>query len=212
MKEQLDRDTLLAFTEGVESGFNKVFETFYQEICRFTTKLISNRAEAQDITAETFVKLYKLHDRFATEANIRAFLYITARNNALNYLNYAHTRKTYYKDFTESIADLLLVDIDDNPSQRALIEVGLIKEIYQAIEELPDRSKLVIKMSYFQGLDAEAIAHQLSITSATVRSQKRYALHLLRLRFADNQMALAFICSLSIVECRIFHDFSQVLA
>jgi DNA-binding NarL/FixJ family response regulator len=67
-------------------------------------------------------------------------------------------------------------------------------------------------MSFFQGLDAEAIAHQLSITSAAVRSQKRYALRLLRLRFADNQMALAFICSLSLVECRIFHDFSQVLA
>src|SRR5688500_13729910 len=174
MKEQLDRETLLAFTRGDESGFNKVFETFYQEICRFTHKLISNMAEAQDITADTFVKLYKLHDRFNTEANIKAFLYITARNNALNYLNYAHTRKTHYKDFTESIADLLLVDIDDDPSKRAIIEVGLIKEIYQAIEELPDRSQQIIKMIYFQGLDAGVIAHQLSISRETVRSQKRH--------------------------------------
>ncbi len=212
MKEQLDSATLRAFTGGEESGFNKVFEIFYPEICRFTHKLISNREEAQDITAETFVKLFRLHDRFATEANIKAFLYITARNNSLNYLNYAHTRKTDYKDFSESITEQLLVDINDNPSQRAMLEVGLLKEIYQAIEELSDRSQQVIKMIYFQGLDTDAIANQLSISRDTVRSQKRHALKLLRLRFADNPMALALLCTLSMAEYGTFWDGSHVFA
>lgn len=204
MKEQLDSETLLAFAEGEEGGFKKVFEIFYQEICRFIHKLISNQEEAQDITAETFVKLFRLHDRFATEANIKAFLYITARNNSLNYLNYAHTRKTSYKDFSESIPEQLLVDINDDPSQRAILETGLLKEIYLAIEDLSDRSKQVIKMIYFHGLDTEAIAQQLSISRDTVRSLKRHALKLLRLRFTDNSMALALLCSLGITDYGIF--------
>jgi RNA polymerase sigma-70 factor (ECF subfamily) len=102
-------------------------------------------------------------------------------------------RKTDRKDFSAMRDGEFIDDIEDQISQHAIIESLLIKEIYEAVEELPERCRQVFKMIYIEGLDADVIAHQLSITPSTVRSQKRHALELLRVRFADNQLALVLI-------------------
>ena len=192
MNIQLDSETLQAFTQGEKSAFSAVYNRYYEEILYFTHKLTSSREEAEDITVEIFLKLFKIHDRFTNEPNIKAFLYLAARNNCLNYLRKVRQRKTDRKDFSD-LSESGAHEIEDLESQHAIIESLLIKEIYEAVEELPERCRQVFKMIYIEGLDADVIAHQLSITTSTVRSQKRHALELLRVRFADNQLALVLI-------------------
>ena len=97
-------------------------------------------------------------------------------------------------------------------SQHAIIESLLIKEIYGAVEDLPERCRQVFKMIYIAGLEADVIAHQLAISTATVRSQKRHALELLRIRFSDNQIALALILALHVMESSSILTASQAFA
>jgi RNA polymerase sigma-70 factor (ECF subfamily) len=196
MTIQLDSDTLLAFTQGDKSAFSAVYNRYYDEILYFTHKLTGSKEEAEDITIEIFLKIFKIHMRFTNEPNIKAFLYITARNNCLNFLRMVKQRKTDRKDFSDS-SEGGANEIEDLESQHAIIESLLIKEIYGAVEDLPERCRQVFKMIYIEGLEADVIAHQLSITTATVRSQKRHALDLLRIHFSDNQIALALIVTLS---------------
>jgi RNA polymerase sigma-70 factor (ECF subfamily) len=198
MNIQLDSETLLAFTQGDKSAFSAVYNRYYDEILYFTHKLTSSKEEAEDITIEIFLKLFKMHERFTNEPNIKAFLYITARNGCLNYLRMVRQRKTDRKDFSDN--DNGANEIEDLESQHAIIESLLIKEIYGAVEDLPERCRQVFKMIYIEGLEADVIAHQLSITTATVRSQKRHALDLLRIRFSDNQIALGLIFTMGLIE------------
>ncbi len=198
MNTQLDSETLLAFTQGDKSAFSTVYNRYYDEILYFTHKLTSSKEEAEDITIEIFLKLFRIHDRFTNEPNIKAFLYITARNSCLNYLRMVRQRKTDRKDFSDSESGAN--EIEDLESQHAIIESLLIKEIYGAVEDLPERCRKVFKMIYIEGLEANVIAHQLSITTATVRSQKRHALDLLRIHFSDNQVALGLILTWGLIE------------
>ena len=201
MKELLDNDTLVAFTSGLQKGFNGVFDAYYDEICYFAWKLSGSREEAEDIAADAFCKLFKIHDRFLTEANIKAFLYITARNNGLKFLKKASTRKTYSTDFaTEGIERYISEDIPDEFSLHAIFETGLIKELYKAIQLLPEQSRRILELSYFSGMSTEEIANLLAITPATVRSSKRYALNELRKKFTNNQMAISLIFALALLE------------
>lgn len=199
MNIQLDSETILAFTQGEKSALSAVYNRYYDEILYFTHKLTSSKEEAEDITIEIFLKLFKMHERFTNEPNIKAFLYITARNNCLNYLRMVKQRKTDRKDFSDS-SEGGANEIEDLESQHAIIESLLIKEIYEAVEDLPDKCKQVFKMIYIEGLETDVIAHQLSISTSTVRSQKRHALELLRIRFSDNQIALALILACSLIE------------
>jgi RNA polymerase sigma-70 factor (ECF subfamily) len=210
MKELLDNKTLVAFVQGEQDGFRGVFNAYYTEIRYFTWKFTSNREEAEDITIETFYKLFQLHDRFTTNSNIRAFLYITARNNCLNYLKSTTRKRRYNTDFSDIPEDQITADIPDTFSQHAILETKLVKEVYEAIQELPEKSRLILKMIYFEGLSVNNIAQQLCISNETVRSQKRYALHLLRLRFSESQLMIAFICSLAFVESTSFLDPAQL--
>ena len=199
MNIQLDTETILAFTQGEKSALSAVYNRYYDEILYFTHKLTSSKEEAEDITIEIFLKLFKIHERFTNEPNIKAFLYITARNSCLNYLRMVRQRKTDRKDFSDS-SEGGANEIEDLESQHAIIESLLIKEVYGAVEDLPERCRQVFKMIYIEGLETDVIAHQLSISTSTVRSQKRHALELLRIRFSDNQIALALILACSLIE------------
>jgi RNA polymerase sigma factor (sigma-70 family) len=203
MKDPLDNDSLQAFIQGKEEGFKAVYSLFFQQISYFTYNLISNRQESEDITVTTFVKLFKLHQKFETYNNIRAFLFITARNNCLDYLRSAKRRKVFSKDF--SVMDMpeenLSEESFDTPLQNEMIQGAALKKIYEAVEMLPGQCQLIFKMLFFDGMKTDDVARELSITTETVRSQKRRALNLLRLRLADNQMALAMILYLSMIEC-----------
>jgi RNA polymerase sigma-70 factor (ECF subfamily) len=212
MKELLDNETLVAFVQGEQHGFRGVFNAWYTEIYYFTWKFTSNREEAEDITIETFYKLFKMHDRFTTTSNIRAFLYITARNNCLNYLKSNTRKRRYNTDFSEVPEDQISADIPDAFSQHAILETQLVKEVYVAIQELPEKSRQILKMIYFDGLSVNNIAAQLGITSETVRSQKRNALKLLRMRFSENQLMIALICAFGLLESSSFLDPAQLFA
>ena len=200
MKEQLDTETLLAFTNGQENGFIAIYKLYYQQIFYFTFKITSSKEESEDIATETFIKLFKIYERFTGLANIKAFLYATAKNRCIDHLRMVKRRKTYKKDFSVVNTNEFSDDIEDTTMQHAILETLVIKEIYEAVEGLPDKCRRVFKMLFIEGLKPDVIAHQLSITPETVRSQKRHALDLLRVRLSDNQMALALIFTLSVLE------------
>jgi RNA polymerase sigma-70 factor (ECF subfamily) len=212
MKEQFDNESLQAFIQGTDEGFKAIYSLYFQQISYFTYKLINHKQESEDITAITFVKLFKLHHNFTTFNNIRAFLYITARNTCLDYLRSLKRRKTFSKDFSEmDIREASWLENElDLHLENEMIQSTVLKQIYEAVDKLPDQCQRIFKMLFFQGMKTADIARELNITPETVRSQKRRALDLLRLRLSDNQMALAIILYLSLIECgHLFHQVEQ---
>jgi RNA polymerase sigma-70 factor (ECF subfamily) len=200
MEEQLDVETLLAFIQGQENGFNAVYKLYFQQIRYFTFKMLSSKADSEDITTETFLKLFKIHDRFTSLASIKAFLYTTAKNSCIDQIRTIKRRKTIQIDFSDIKTGEISADIEDVTIQHAILEAVVLKEIYEAVEGLPSKCGEIFKMLFIEGLKPDVIAHQLSITPETVRSQKRHALELLRIRLSDNQIALAWILTLSVLE------------
>ena len=80
-------DKLLSgFQKGDPSAFEQVFKLFYRDISYFTEKVTGNKQEAEDITIQAFTKLFERYHLFNSIANIRAFLYTTARNAGFNYI------------------------------------------------------------------------------------------------------------------------------
>lgn len=194
MKEQLNNESLQAFIEGTDEGFKAIYSLYYQQISYFTYKLINqNKQESEDITAITFAKLFRLHKNFTTQNNIRAFLYITARNSCFNFLTAERRKKERLKTLMNLQNQAPVMPEFDEALQHEMIEGVMLKEIYAAVEELPYQCRRVFKMIYYEGRKTAEIAELLSITPETVRNHKSRALSLLRLRLSDNQLALALL-------------------
>src|SRR5688500_12429959 len=80
-------DLAVAFNKGSKEAFSRIYKLLQRRIFSFA-KCFVNKEDAADITADTFLKLWKLHDRFINYPDIRAFLYITARNASIDVIRH----------------------------------------------------------------------------------------------------------------------------
>ncbi len=169
------------FRNGRTKAFEEVHKLYNVQLFYFVRKITGNREEAEDITSETFMKLWWRHENFDSLQNIKSFLYITARNASMDYLRYlkrvAGDINDYY--YTESLAD-------ESTIEREMIEVEILqRRVQEEIENLPNKCQKVFKMSYIDRLKNEDIASQLKITLQTVKNHKTRALNIIRMAISS---------------------------
>src|ERR1700750_3226025 len=86
-----DTFSILAFKQGQRTAFNYVFDHYYQALRFFANRLVQDTFAAEDITQETFIKLWEKHTGFHSPQAIKSFLYITTRNACFNFIKKSQT-------------------------------------------------------------------------------------------------------------------------
>ncbi len=86
--DQLSPDTLLLerMGQGDRVSFDTLFYRYYDRIYGLLFRLVGNRAEAEDLTQEVFLTLYRKPPRGAREHNVGAWLYRVATNMGYNHI------------------------------------------------------------------------------------------------------------------------------
>jgi RNA polymerase sigma-70 factor (family 1) len=195
---ELNPDIIFEFRKGDSQAFACFFHIHYRALCFFAGKIIFDKAEAEDIVKDAFIKLWRKHDDFETAQNIKAFLYITTRNACLNFLRHTQVKDTFNKEYA------YLEDSNhEDQVLNQIIRTELLREIYEKIEELPEKRREVFKLAYLDGLKNEEIAEYLNISIFTVKEHKGKALQTLRLHFTDRQLILFLVLCAQCLE--LFH-------
>lgn len=131
--------------------------------------------EAEDIVLETICKLWRLIDRFDNVNNLRAFLYVTVRNNCFDYLRHRQHVLVAHKEI------LLDSDTVESSYQHFKHDAALVSEqIGKCIDQLPEQARRIFKMYYYDGLSTAQIAFTLSMAEQAVRNNKTRAINLLK--------------------------------
>lgn len=85
LAELHDIELLRAFREGEERAFAELYNRYRSEIYTFCLRMLGgDSAEAGDAFQETFIKVYEKIDTFTYGENVRGWIYMIARNVALN--------------------------------------------------------------------------------------------------------------------------------
>jgi len=159
--------SLQAFQKGDPSSFNKIYQKFSGPIFNFVSKLVKDLHEAQDITSNTFFKLWKLHDRFESFQNIESFLYVTSRNACIDYFRAKKKRRE-----VEEQLGYILKDYDPTMVEEKVAEKRAM--LYEKLQTLPFQCKQIIMMR-LQGKKPAEIAAELGITKHHVHVQTNIA-------------------------------------
>ena len=144
--------------------------------------LCKNSSLAEDLLQETFLKaLLSLPD---DHTNMRAWLYLVARNLFFN----------YYRREKEKVPLGEVQQIQNTASQEVL--EGILKEeknrlLYQAMNELEERKREILLMQYFGGLSQKEIAAILKMTPENVRVLSYRAKRELRTYMEDHNYDLS---------------------
>lgn len=95
-----DTKLLIRWHSGDESSFEALFSRHYKRIYTVLLALLGNKADAEDVAQQVFLKLYYASERFQTmsdETNVAGWLYRVAINEGYNTLR-SQKRRTFWQE------------------------------------------------------------------------------------------------------------------
>ena len=150
----------------------------------------------REVVTDVFFSVWQSRKRLKDIDNIDTYLYISVRNESFRF-------QARNKDLNRvSLNELLpLMEEDDEGSPEEHLELKEMREMLdKAIDELPEKCRLVFLMSREEGLKTKEIAEILSVQESTVRVQMKIAIEKLVARLKPSfpnisfSLLLMFMC------------------
>ena len=167
-KELLDIDLLLDRIHlfGDQRSFDKLFHHYYPRLFHSVLLLVKKPEIAEEIVEDVFFKLWQKKSGYKAIKNLDTYLYVAAKNSAYNYLKKAS--KIRYDVVWDD--HLELTDQWATPEQLVLIR-ELKENIDKAVNNLPERCKMIFQLVREEGLSYKETALRLNISPKTVENQ-----------------------------------------
>ena len=136
---------------------------------------VSNREDAEDMLQEVFLSCYRHRESFdPARCSEKAWLYVITKNRLRQY--YRDTRQTVSLDeMSESGAEPA-----DSTAQEAVRLMECRDATAKLLLTLDERSRTVLVLRYFEGLDSQQVAERMGLSPVNVRVIQSRALNALR--------------------------------
>jgi RNA polymerase sigma-70 factor (ECF subfamily) len=166
-----DDKTLMELTRaGRQGAFEELIRRHQPALVNYFARMgVYNNAE--DLTQETFIKVFNYRHRYRPTAKFTTFLYTIARNVFLDNIRKTRREKTS--------AELLQADWMEPEGNKAA-GLRLKLDVKEALDQLSEKLRSVVVLSYWQGLRYDEIAGVLGIPPGTVKSRMFHALNRLK--------------------------------
>lgn len=156
-------------------AFDLFFDRYAQIIFNLCVRILKDTGEAEDVMQEIFMQIWREAERFdAGRASVKTWLFTIARSRSLDRYR---SRKTVQQRFDENPVD----EIASLAAEQDAEGTNVLRQyVVTALNFLTPEQRLVLELSYYQGLTQEEIADQLKEPLGTVKSRIRSALIKLR--------------------------------
>lgn len=157
-------------TAEKQAQFRKLVEENKKNIYFLSLKLTGNHHDAEDLSQEVFIKVYKNFDSFRHEAKISSWLYRITVNTHINRNRNKMRKNLHSTEKIESVASAYTEPPAETNPERAA-RSGIIKaHIEDALSKLSARERSVFVLSHYNDMPRQEIADMLDIKTGTVKS------------------------------------------
>jgi RNA polymerase sigma-70 factor (ECF subfamily) len=147
-------------------AFEELVITYQHRLFGVAFRMLGNRAEAEEIAQETFLRAHRALPEFRGEARLHTWLYGIASRLCLNRLASAERRVVRGDD------EALAAAASDEPSAAARLERAEREAaVREAIGALPEERRIVVVLRDLEGLSYDEVAAVLGLEPGTVRSR-----------------------------------------
>ncbi|MFR3328626.1 MAG: RNA polymerase sigma factor [Odoribacter splanchnicus] len=184
MESLTDQFIINLLQENLEKGGSKLFERYYKPLIIFAKSYTNNIESAEDLVQDVFYQFIKNKSYLTLKSNsLSTYLFRAVKNTCLNRLNQNHI----------TISDIEQIKYDAIDEIAPSIELELIEQLMNAVNQLPERTRLVVNAIVLQNKRYKEVAQELDISVNTVKSLLSAALHRLREQFPKEYLQLLFL-------------------
>lgn len=162
---------MFSIPEKRNQAFKLLMEKYQRRIYFHIRKMVIDHDDADDVTQNTFIKIYHGLENFRGESQLFTWMYRIATNEALVFLNARKKRNSISIDDSEIT---LPSHTDHDP---LLTGDKMERKLLKAIDLLPDKQKLVFNMKYFENLKYEDMSEILGTSVGALKASFFHAVN-----------------------------------
>jgi RNA polymerase sigma-70 factor, ECF subfamily len=163
-------DTLIEqCLSGDQVAWEMIVRQHWRKVFNVAYKFVGKHDEAEDLTQDIFLKIFKALATFDRRANFQTWIISISRNLCIDhYRSVRKERQTIARDV--DTRDLQPASADRSP-QAAAEHQDLRAMLRQALETLPSTLRTAVVLRDLQELSYQEIAERLGLPEGTVKSR-----------------------------------------
>lgn len=163
--------------QGENGAYKYIYDNYYVLLCSIAYEYLQDDFLAEDIVDDLIFSLWEKRSELNIATSLRSYLIKSVRNRCINYLTRSKEKNEVSFSRASPSEKLKIHSSHTFEYPSAILLVNELEEkIYQAIENLPNESKAVFKMSRFENKGYDQIAHEMNISVNTVKYHIKRAL------------------------------------
>jgi len=168
-----DTELIGLLIENDPQAFRILVEKYQDMVFRTSMGLLHDKEEAEDISQEVFIEVYKSIGYFRGEAKLSTWLYRVTINKSLNELKKIQRQKAWsrFEDIIKGKKDEKKeLSIPDRSSENQAESQELALILQRAIDELPENQRIAFVLAKYDELSYKEIAEIMTSTVSSVES------------------------------------------
>ncbi len=170
MDVDADAELMLRVAGGDRPAFASLFDRHQRGVAQFAFRFVGDRARAEELTQDIFVKLYRNASRYRPSAKFKTFLYRVAANHCLNEVRRGEYRVKHASEGLEDGEPLEMPAPESDRPDEHLAGRQLEAAVGSALAGLSARERTAFTLCRFEGMAYLEIAEVLQASESAVKS------------------------------------------
>jgi RNA polymerase sigma-70 factor (ECF subfamily) len=188
MQPAVEKVLLEQARNGQERAFAQLVEAHSEKTIQLAWRLVGNRSEAEEISQEAFLRLFKALISFRGESRVGTWLYRTVSRLAIDHLRRERLKRKLFFFHTDESGHNDPVDLAIDPAASPHDQLQAretAQQMQHLLSKLPARQKAVFVLRHMEELSLKEIAAILHLSEGTVKSHLHRAVSLFRQEFKE---------------------------
>jgi len=154
-----DRANLAALQQGDTTALNRLIARWQRPLLGYAYRYVQNSADAHDLVAGVFVRLYQQRNKLRADTNVAAWLFTALTNLCHNHHRWKRRHPTLPLDAPNrddegagAIASFAEIPSDQPAPSTSIAHDELLEAVRVAIDELPHDLKVTVLLHHYQNL------------------------------------------------------------
>ena len=167
---------------GERGAASELLQLFYKKIYSYLRRLSGCNADAEDLTQQTFTKVWQNLHGFKGNCTFNSWVHRVAYNTFVDWLRAKKASIPQQLTWWES-----LEDTNQGPL-KSLEQKQIVEKLYKAVENLDEDKRAVVHLRYYQRLSIKETAFVLGVSAGAVKYRLRQVLKELKIALEQTEV------------------------
>ncbi|MEK6478979.1 RNA polymerase sigma-70 factor [Catalinimonas sp. 4WD22] len=187
-KENFDENLLIQLLrQGDEDAFEMLYNRYWEKMLTHAYHRTGSLETAKELTQEVFANLWRRRTQLNIKSSFAAYIFTALKYTLLDHIRAQAVKDKYVEAIKKTASET------DNSTLDFIAFEELSKTLEEAINQLPERCRLVFRLSRMEHYSNQEIAKKLQISTKTVENQITKAIKILRANIQEFTISAVFL-------------------